>query len=162
MIIRLSILISIAIAAGAFVAGCGDDESSAGGGTISTSSLTKAAFIKKASSICQEGNEGLLERIERYWAKHEGSSGKSEGEVTADAMRQIVVPLVNAQIEEIEDLGAPPGDESQIEAFLAAQRRSTEALAERQTFRLQPGLEVAYRQPGKLAERYGLEACAYG
>lgn len=159
MLKRTVMLLFVVIAATAVAGGCGDDESSAG--SIETSSLTKAQFIKKAGAICTESNENLLVEINAYIEKHKSSS-KSEGEVIADALREFAVPKVESQIEEIENLGAPAGDEAQIEAFLEAQRRSVESLAARQSLTLTPGIELAFRQPGKLARQYGLDECAYG
>lgn len=164
MLKRTVMVLLVVIAAAAIVEGCGDDESSAGSGgdgTIETSSLTKAQFIKNAGAICTESNENLLNEINAYIEKHKSPS-KSEGEEMADALRELAVPKVETQIEEIENLGAPAGDEAQIEAFLEAQRHSVKSLAARQSLTLTPGLETVFREPGKLARRYGLDECAYG
>jgi hypothetical protein len=143
--------------------GCGDGDSSSGsaGGTIETSSLTKAEFTKRANRICLQGMEDALRAFFTYVRKNEGDS-MDNAELETEGMHQLFLPKLEAQTDEIESLGAPSGDEDQIEAFLVAQRRSITSLAQRRELSLATNLDPAFRQSGRLARQYGIESCAYG
>jgi hypothetical protein len=164
LIVRAATL-SLIILAVVAISACGDDDngadSAATAGTVETSSLTKAQLVKQADEICAKGNEDLLERLDAYMVKNDSGS-KSGGELAAEGVQEVVLPEVEAQIEEIESLGAPSGDEKQIEAFLAAQRRGVESLESRRSISLTSDLEPPFREAGNLARDYGFEACAYG
>lgn len=162
MIQRTSVLLLVAAILGAIVMGCGDDSSSGSSddGTVETSSMTKAEFIKKANTICEKGSERFALLTSVYLKKH-SSDPKTENEIGADTLHKAILPEVEVMNEEIEELGAPAGDEEQIEAYLAAQRRSVESLEERTSVSLN-NLDPAFRKPGDLARRYGIASCAFG
>lgn len=156
-------LLAITAVGIAFFAGCGSDsdgDSGAGseGTTIETSSLTKAQFIKRADQICDQVSEDLLGPIYSYMKRH-ASKSKSEEELTAEAVRKVVVPQVEAEIEEIRALGAPAGDEEQIEEFLIADQRSVDSLKARRQLSLVPDVDNAFKQSKTLARAYGLKSC---
>lgn len=152
----------VVVALGVLVMGCGDDSSSgsSGDGTVETSSLTKAQYIKQVNKICEDGSEKFALGVSTYLKKH-SSDPKSSGEIGADTLRVAVLPEVEAMNEEIEELGAPEGDEEKIEAYLAAQQRSIESLEKRKSVSLN-NLDPAFRKPGDLARKYGIESCAFG
>lgn len=158
----ITLLVTL-VAVGVLAVGCGDDSSSGSSddGAIETSSLSKAEFVKQANAICAEGNEDLFTQLGTYLNKN-ASSSKDPEEVAADAMRQAVLPGVEGQIEEIRELGAPSGDEEQIEAFLAAQESSVESLEQQRSISLNTDVSSAFKRAGQLAQRYGLQECNYG
>jgi hypothetical protein len=158
----LALLLTL-IAMGVLAVGCGDDSSSGSSddGTVETSSLSKTEFVKQANAICAESNEDLFTRLGAYLNKN-ASSSKTPEEVAADAMRQAVLPGVEQQIEEIRELGAPSGDEEQIEAFLVAQEGSVESLKQQRSVSLNTDVSSAFKRAGQLAQRYGIQECNYG
>jgi hypothetical protein len=151
LIARISIASLAAIAI--LIAGCGDDDNG--------SSLTKDEFVKRADAICAKGTENLGKELSAY-LEQQASTAKTESEVAAEAIQAVVLPEVEAQIEKIESLEVPSGDEGEIEAFLEAQRRAVASLEKRKNLSLTTDLDPAFQGSGKLAREYGLESCAYG
>jgi hypothetical protein len=146
--------------AGAITGGCGEDDS-AGSETIETSSLTKAQFVKRADEICSKGTEKALEKILAYVEENESSS-KSEPELVAEAIHVTVLPQLEDQFDEIEGLGAPKGDEQEVEALLAAMRSAIAVIEKRRELSLQTNIAPDFRHAGRLSRQYGIEGCAYG
>src|SRR5882724_6062245 len=100
-------LLGLVLAVALIAAGCG------GGGddSTSTSSLAKPAWIVKADAICQQGNQEIAQAADEQF-------GKQHHEPTDEQVQQFtsatVVPSVQHQIDQIRDLGAPSGDEDQV------------------------------------------------
>lgn len=72
-----------------------------------------------------------------------------------------MAPALRREVREIRALGAPAGDERQVERFLAA----TEAVSERiegDPMAIVQSKRNGLRRPATLAERYGVESCPYG
>jgi uncharacterized protein with von Willebrand factor type A (vWA) domain len=132
-----------------------------GGGSDSSSdssSISKAQFIKQADAICEKGNEENEAEFEEF-AKENGLSEKQEPTKAQqeEAISEIVAPGVQKQIDEIDALGAPEGDEKQIEAMVAAVEEGVEEIEE------DPGSLTEGKNPlakgSKLAKEYGLKTC---
>ncbi len=160
MLIARSISVLVVVAAlVAIPVGCGDDGDDSAT-TLETSSLTKAEFVKRANAICNESIADVGKQLEDYLVDRQNSK-KGADELAADALRAIALPAIETQLEEIEELGAPDGEQKEIEAFLTAQQRSVEQLEQRQNVSLSTDLEPAFRQAGKLARQYGLSSCDF-
>jgi predicted small secreted protein len=135
-------------------AGCGggDDSSSEG------SSITKAQFVKQADAICEKGNKETEAEFEEF-AEEEGlGENKQPSKAQQEkAITDIVAPGVQKQIEEIDGLGAPEGDEKQVEAIVTSVEEGVEEIEEN------PGSLTEGKNPlakgSKLAKEYGLKAC---
>lgn len=77
----------------------------------------------------------------------------------AVAMKDIALPPVQMEIEQMADLGAPPEDKAKVATIISGMEgalRKAEA---------KPGLLVSFSegpfiQPGKLAGQYGFKDCA--
>jgi hypothetical protein len=136
------------------VAGCGggDDSSS------DSSSITKAQFVKQADAICEKGNKESEAEFEEL-AKEKGFSEKKEPSKPQqeEIISEIVAPGVQKQIEEIDALGAPEGDEKQIEAMVAAVEEGVEEIEENPASLIEGKNPLA--KGTKLAKDYGLKAC---
>ena len=133
---------------------------SGGAPTLETASLNKAEYVKQAEEICIAGNEDLLPEITTYLQKHESHPGQSEGEVVAAAVQHAVVPKLQLEVDKLYSLGAPAGDEQQLEAFLTAMLKATEDLESRNELTLEPGLSRVLGHAGDLALNYGIQNCA--
>jgi len=135
------------------LAGCGggDDETTT---TTAPEPLTRAEFVRQADQICLSGDS----RIEAAGDDLLAAGRKpSPAEVRRIALR-IVVPGLEAEVRAIRALGAPPGDEPQVERILRATERGIaqiEADPEGAIEGPTPGLLEA----GRLARRYGSEEC---
>lgn len=143
-------LLSVAVGLAAIWAGCGDSSR-----TVTTSSLDKADFVKRADAICARG------RLRSLGYRPAAAAGQSEGEAVTEAIETTVLPAMQRVVDDIYDLGAPQGEEARIEAFLAAFQQAVdegEGLEVPSFERLEPLLAP----PGELAQKSGLESCVYG
>lgn len=143
-------LFAATLAVGLIAAGCGggDDESG-----IATSAFTKAEWIAQADEICSVGDRKLERDAEQVFAGHRPPTKGA----LAEFGRKAVVPGVQDQVDRIRALGAPEGDEEQVEAILTA---AEEALEE---VRANPAsLEGGgpFAEVNALAAEYGLDECA--
>lgn len=146
-------------------AGSGSDSSAddgstadgASGQTIKTSQLNKAAFLTKANASCSKKKESLLEKLAAYAKQNE--SKKQPAEVfTANAYKAVLVPMMEAQMAEIRKLGAPAGDEEEIEAMLAAQQATIDEFKEQKTLESTDEFERYFADATQMFRDYGF-AC---
>lgn len=144
-----ALLISV-LAVAAFAAGCGDDDSSA-------DSLTKAEFVKQASDKCKAVNKESQKRLEAAGKAQEGVPPSKNTE--EQLVNNIVVPALQKQADELSELGAPEGDEAQVEAIIEALEKVTQEAEENPVgvaAQSDPFLEV-----DQMMKDYGLEACRH-
>jgi hypothetical protein len=137
----------------ALVAGCGGGDS-----TSDSSSVTKAQFVKEADAICTNGDKQDEKDFEKFSKEHNLSEGKEPSkEVQEEAVQDIVVPGVRQQIEEIDDLAAPEGDEAKIEAVVTSVEEGLDELESDPTllFKGKNPLEKG----STLAREYGMTKC---
>jgi uncharacterized protein with von Willebrand factor type A (vWA) domain len=153
----VSKLIAVLAAAAAIlviVAGCGGGSDS----SSDSSSVTKAQFIKQANAICEKGTEENEAEFEEF-AEEKGLSEKEEPTKAQqeEAITEIVAPGVQKQIEEIDALGAPEGDEKQVEAIVTSVEEGVEEIEENPSSLIKG--ENPLGRGSKLAKEYGLKAC---
>jgi hypothetical protein len=142
---------TLVLAASGCGGGSADNTSTAAGTTVTTSSRSHAEFAKLANGICKRARVHLIFEMGEYLKRHEGEGKKKL--TVQDAFRVVAIPKFPRQIEEIRSLGAPKGDEQQIEAFLSAMQQTVDA---------PPNLTVKeLRREGRLARAFGLVDCAY-
>jgi hypothetical protein len=132
--------------------GCGGSDST------DSSSITKAQFIKQADAICEKGNEENEAEFEEFAEEKNLSENKEPTKAQQEeAITDIVAPGVQKQIEEIDALGAPEGDEKQVEAIVTSVEEGVEEIEE------DPSSLIKGENPlgkgSKLAKEYGLKAC---
>jgi hypothetical protein len=148
----------LAVALTVAVAGCGgDDEASA-------SSITKAEFIKKADAICKQAleqaevdfaalvkeNETLLEETKEGTPAFEA--------IYPAVVNGILAPTVEKEVDEIQALGAPEGDEAKVDAMLETLEGDLET-AEAKPKRVGFEAEKIFAPSTELAREYGLKVC---
>ncbi len=137
------------------IAGCGGDDENSGGDTqtVTASSLARAAFIKKARTICIDGAERAFEYQ---------PSDPTEDVSFAKAIEVSVAPALQEAVDRLYELGAPEGDEAEMEAFLRAMQEGVNSLEEeRASISSLQELGYPFRDASKLARKYGLVGCAY-
>ncbi len=148
--------------------GCGDD---AGGDdtegaadatpTITTSSLTKAEFLARGNAICADGRRQFLPRMSAYIERRYPDEEVTP-EIFADAIHVVFLPMLETQIEEIRELGAPRGDEQTIETFLDTLQAKIDVIETWQRVPSRFPVDREFRPAGELAREYGLLTCGYG
>jgi hypothetical protein len=147
---RVSIWIFGLLAVGA-IAGCGS------GGSDSTSSLTKAEFVKKADAICTKHHDAIETGFLPYVNKHKGKGKEGEAAGVEAAVHAVMLPELNAQADELGSLGAPSGDEDAISAMLGTFEKSIEEIEEHSS-NLASALPAG-EKANELAKEFGLNTC---
>ncbi len=143
----------IALAAGvllvALVAGCGSSSDS--------SSLTKAEFIKQADQICAKGEKSIESGAEKFAEENNVDTEKPTKGQQEEVIKTVVAPEIRKQAEEINDLGAPKGEEPEVEAIVTAVEEGADELESK------PAQLIEGKNPleagSKLAKEYGLKVC---
>ena len=132
----------------ALVAGCGGDDD--GDGADEPAAVSKTDFVTQANKICAEGNEVISSAATEI-------AGEPTDEQITEFADEVLVPNIQGQHDDIEALGAPEGDEDEVQAILDA---------------LQEGIDTVEADPStitssdpfgdasQLAGDYGLEECA--
>jgi hypothetical protein len=133
-------------------AGCGGEDSSTGGPSIS-----KEAFIAKVDAICKRGNG----RVEVAFADFLEENKDLKRPKPADfegLVGDVLVPSVKREIEEVRALGAPDGDEEDVDEMVDALEEGVET-AERNPKAVTNSSDAVFGIASRLAEEYGLEVC---
>lgn len=120
------------------------------GGGDSTSALTKAQFIKQADAICKKADETQLNelgRVEQELTGNAASRKNQERLVTEGGL-----PPIQEEAEEIAALGAPSGDEDQVDAIVEAIEAGVVEGGEDPE-----KLESAFAEADRLAKAYGFK-----
>ena len=141
-------LLGLAAVTALVVAGCGgggDDDST------STSSLAKPAWIAKADAICQQGNQEIEQAANEQFGKQEQ---KPTDQQIQQFTTETAVPSVQRQIDQIRDLGAPSGDEDQVNEILDTVQADIDKAKSATTLPDDP-----FADGNALATQYGLKVC---
>lgn len=148
----IALLASLAALA-ILVAGCG------GGGdsSESTSSLTKAEFVKQGNAICAKGNKEIQEGFEEF-EKEVGSQKQPTKAQLSEAIETIVLPAVRGQVEGIQDLEPPSGEEAKVEAITDAAEEALEK-GEEDPAALTTEKADPFAKANEMANEYGLTKC---
>jgi hypothetical protein len=134
--------------------GCGGS----GDADVSTSSISKAQFIKKADAVCTQGNK----RMEVAFANFLRESKNVKRPTKADyeeLVRKVVVPNLEREIREIRDIGAPSEDEDKVGEIVVALEEGLET-AEGDPRVAITSSQAVYGISSRLAKEYGLEVCS--
>ena len=152
---RFIALLAALAALALIVAGCGSGSDSTSNET--TSSLTKAEFVKQGNAICAKGSKEINEGFEKF-AKENGFSEKkqpSKAELE-EGIESIVIPGVRKEIEGIRALG-PPDEEA--EAVLDAAEEGLEKGEEDPSLLAKEESAGPFAKANKLSREYGLTKC---
>jgi len=151
-----SIIPLLAIAAASALAGCGGGGSEESPQPVATSSLSKAQWIRRATAICTENLESRLQQYATYTAQH---SGESQEKIFGSVIQDVVVPGLEKRDAELRALGAPAGDEAQVEEILAALDRIAEVARGLEGGPPTHAYEEAPDRALAVARKYGLTEC---
>jgi len=140
------------VALAAIVAGCGGSDDS----TTTEETLTKVEFIKQGDAICKKANEQSETEAEEFADENDFELEKASDEQLEEAVAEVLVPSLNRQAEELDALGAPEGDEEQVEAIIVSLEDATGEIED------EPSLVFegqVLKEPSELAEDYGFKVC---
>jgi len=148
------------LAAASAVAGCG------GADGRESPAISKAAFTKQGSAICEATRRGIRSDFEAFTKGSEGrkvARAEKAGELTPEEAaarvgEEIIVPAMRQELEEFRALGVPPGDDDRVAALLEAFAEGAEAAEAHPEEAAANGTE-AFGRSGRVASAYGLEGC---
>ena len=134
----------------ALAAGCGGD---------GEKPLSKEEYLKRASAICKKGNQELAE------ASQEAFKEVKEGEKpTAEQLeryaRDVVVPMVRKQVEELRDLPDPEGAADQVDEIYDAFEKALDQVDEKPSLLTDnPDVFGVFKEADELSKKYGFPVC---
>lgn len=138
----------------ALVAGCGG-----GSGDTSTVAVSMAQFVKSADAICEKATEKVGSDLGVYLKKKHFSIGANPTNAQATGLvNDVLAPDVEKEVDELRALGAPSGDEDEVEAIVVAVEGGLERARKSPKAVVQGELDL-FGEASELARNYGLKAC---
>jgi maltose-binding protein MalE len=162
LIKRLIVPLFAVLAIGVVAAGCGSSDDSTGsteGGETSTASITKAELIKKGDAICTAGNEAIEEQAEEFAEENGIDIEKPTTEQQEEVVAEVVAPEIKVQAEEISALGAPSGEEEEVEAIVDAVESAAGEAEEDPSVLVEGEGNGPFTEANELATDYGFKVC---
>jgi hypothetical protein len=104
------ILVAGVLATGLIAAGCGDDDDDDGG---DSEAISQEEFVAQGNALCEEGDAEIEAAAEETFTQGQPTREDEEAFVT-----DTVIPEIQSQIDGIRDLGAPEGQEDEINGIL--------------------------------------------
>lgn len=112
--------------------------------------LSKADFVAQADEICATGNQEIATAIQ-------GASDEPSEQEVAQIAEEVLVPNTQQQHDDIAALGAPEGDEDEVQAILDAFQEGIDVVSEDPASLLSS--DDPFGEATDLAEAYGLAQC---
>lgn len=155
---RLTVLFAGVLALALVAAGCGSSDDSTGTTDV-TVTITKDQLIAQGDTICKQGDKEIEAGFERYAEENElPDNGEPSEEQGVELVESVIVPSIKTQAELLRGLGAPEGDEEEIEAMLDSLDEAVEE-AEANPETLFEEDSDPFGDPNQAAEDYGFKAC---
>jgi hypothetical protein len=132
------------------VAGCGG-----GGSSSSTAALSKSEFVAQGNAICQKGDKAINEAAKKVFTQSQAPSQATQQKFVTDS----VIPSIQSEIDAIDALPAPSGDEDQVQAIVDAAQSALDKAKADPTLLTDQGGSDPFAQANKLADDYGLTKC---
>jgi hypothetical protein len=137
-------VLCIALVAGLIAAGCGG-----GGDDSSTTSLAKTEWIAKADAICQQGNQTINQAAQQQFGNQKPTAAEVQQFAT-----QTALPNTQEQVDKIRALGAPSGDEDQVNKILDTVQADIDKAKSAGDIE-----NSTFADGNALAKQYGLKVC---
>ena len=143
------------------IAGCGSSGDSSGSTSAdSGSSLTKAELIKQGDAICEEGNENVESEANEFAKENGIDTEKPSKSDQEEVVSEVVAPAILVEAEKIGDLGAPSGEEEEVEAIVDAVESAAEEAEADPSSIIEEGEDGGpFAEANKLASAYGFKVC---
>lgn len=136
------------------VAGCGGDDDEGGFSPVVSDPVSKVEFLRQADEICLSTESRIEAAADELVTSKQDPSPEEVEEVAIN----IVVPALESEVAAIGALGAPEGDEDEIQAILdATEAGIAEIEADPQA--LLDDVPPALREAEELARQYGSQQC---
>jgi len=127
---------------------------------VTTSDLTKAEFVQQANAICAKNNKELNDQFQAFLKENNVPEDRlpTEKELSK-AVDAVIEPVIGTQIDEIQALGAPAGEEEKVEKILTAAAKGVKKSEEEPALLLNDK-GSPFDEANKLSREYGLQACS--
>jgi hypothetical protein len=125
--------------------------------TSTTAALSKAAFLKQGNAICKKGNQQINAAAHKAFPK--GSGKPTQAEKTKFAA--ILIPTVQTEIDGVNGLGAPTGDEAKVKAIVVSAQAALDKVKADPSILFQNSTDP-FAKSNKLTNAYGLTTCGGG
>ena len=142
-------LLAVTLAAGLVAAGCGGSDDN---DTSTAASLTKPEWIAKADSICKQGAQEINQAASQQF----GNQKPTEDQVQ-QFTKSNLLPKIQSEVDSIRALGAPSGDEHQVNKLLDTVQADIDKAKSANTIE-----NSAFADGNALANQYGLKVCGKG
>lgn len=141
-------------------AGCGSSSDDSTSTTVVV--LTKTEFIKQGDAICKKGSESLSQEAEDFADENNIDTSKPTEKQQEEVIETVVGPALQAQAEELRELGAPDGEEAKTGAIFDALETGAEELEDNPGALLKSGGEGPLDKSRELATEFGFKECGQG
>jgi hypothetical protein len=155
---RMMVVLPVAalFLAGLVVAGCGSSSNSSS--TEATAAISKAEFVKQGNAVCVKGEKAQEAEINAYIKKHGLENQEPTKAQQTEIVETVFAPNIQSQIDGVKALGAPSGEEQQVDSALELSQQTLEKIEA--SPELAFGKENAFAAAGKQLHALGLKECA--
>jgi hypothetical protein len=148
--------LTAALIVGVCVAGCGSSSSSTT--TETTAAIGKAEFVAKGNAVCVKGEKAQEAEVNAFVKKHSLENKKPSKAQEAELVETVFAPSIQSQIDGVKALGAPSGEEQQVESALELSQQALERVEANPELAF--GKQNPFAAAGKQLHALGLEKCA--
>jgi hypothetical protein len=153
MICGLALMAALIV--GVCVAGCGSGSSTT---TETTAAITKAEFVAKGNAVCVKGEKAQEAEINAYVKKNGLEKQKPTKAQNVEIVETVLAPNIQSQIDGVKALGAPSGEEQQVNFALELAQQTLEKIEANPELAFGKG--NAFAAAGKQLHALGLKECA--
>ena len=146
-------LLVLALAMSLIAAGCGDDDDDGDGGGDAP---TKEEFIAEADQVCSDGDAEIEAAAEETFGQSNQPPTPAEQEQFASEQ---VIPNIEEQVDGVDELTPPEGDEDEIQAIVDAANEGLDAGRDDPSLFTEQAGEDPLAEASRLAQDYGLKVC---
>jgi hypothetical protein len=152
----IAVLLGIVVIA-IVAAGCG----SGGDGSTDTTVvvLTKTQYIKQGDAICKKGSESLSKEAEEFAEANNVDTEKPTKQQQEEVIETVVGPALQAQADELAELGAPAGEEARTAAIVDALETGATELEDNPGALLESNGKGPLDKANELANEFGFKQC---
>jgi hypothetical protein len=130
-------------------AGCGGGEES----------IAKDEYLKRARTICREGNQELAQATQKAFKDLKQGEKPTAEQLEAYA-RDVVVPMVREQVEALRALPDPKGAADQVDEIYDAFDRALDRIDEEPSLLTDnPDIFGLFKEADDLSKKYGFPVC---
>lgn len=145
-------LMALVVVGAVLVSGCGGGEDTAD----ATETLTKAEFIEQGEVICKEVVKQREQAINKFGEENGFSLQAANKKQLEELVTEVALPTLHQQTEKFRALGAPKGDEAQVDEIIVGWESATKEVEEN------PGLATEgdpFDEADAQARAYGFKFC---